>query len=565
MIKHVLVRSLLVMSVFLLSACTVTAPHDYATSKDAISQALRSSIASNRRSAQSSQSNIPSSINEALMPDVNVAVSASGQEVQKRFDISVDNVSAKDFFMGLVKDTKYNIVISPEVKGSISLHLKSVTIPEVLEAARDVYGYEFKVTSYGYRVMPRELTTRVFTVNYLDLVRKGKSLTSISSGEVTKSSIAGSNTSSSTSSRTQTSETRPSAEVASESETDLWKELKANLDAIIGTKDGRSVVINREAGIVIVHAYPDELREVAHYLDNVQNVMGRQVVIEAKVLEVQLNAKYQSGINWNVLGLQQIGNQNFSDNMKLSDTDFTKIFSLNIHSGTAFATMINLLNMQGKVNVLSSPHIATTNNEKAVIKVGKDEFFVTNVSNDTSTGSSSSVETQDVELTPFFSGIALDVTPEISQDGLVTLHIHPVISKVEEQTKTFTVGGQEQSLPLAKSTIRESDSIVKARNGQVIVIGGLMEDASSEETASTPGASHVPIIGDLLSSHSNEAEKFELVILLRPIVVGEKTWTKQLKKSARVVASLPSDFKYEATIDLKKKKSPYSLPAHYEK
>ena len=122
------------------------------------------------------------------------------------------------------------------------------------------------------------------------------------------------------------------------------------------------------------------------------------------------------------------------------------------------------------------------NNQKAIIKVGTDEFFVTDVSTTTIT-STATQSTPNIELTPFFSGIALDVTPQISEGGTIMLHIHPTVSQVRDQQKNISIGGAVQTLPLARSTVRETDFIVRAKNGQLVVIGGLMQDRNSEQDA----------------------------------------------------------------------------------
>jgi MSHA biogenesis protein MshL len=352
----------------------------------------------------------------------------------------------------------------------------------------------------------------------------------------------------------------PSGQVSTTTNGNFWKELAQNLSVIVGSKDGRSVIINQQAGVVVVRAYPDELRSVGSYLQDVQNNMNRQVVIEAQILEVALNAQFQSGINWKVLGWNQ-GRHDFGnlwpvnsitgvasqkpEAMEGIPDDFAGIFTLDVVGGGDFKTFIELLNMQGRVNVLSSPRIATTNNQKAVIKVGTDRFFVTNVSSDTTTGNTST-STQNIELTPFFSGIALDVTPQIDDQGDVTLHIHPVISKVTRDVQSFQVNDKQQVLPLAQSAIRESDSIVHARNGQIIVIGGLMQNESSSYEASTPGTENVKPLSWLFKSKNKSSSKFELVILLKPVVINPTyDWNKQLQDVAQKFKATQGEFHYK--------------------
>ena len=197
-----------------------------------------------------------------------------------------------------------------------------------------------------------------------------------------------------------------------------------------------------------------------------------------------------------------------------------------------FGALIRLLSTQGEVQVLSSPRISTLNNQKAVIKVGSDEFFVTDISSTTSSNASSTVTSPDITLTPFFSGIALDVTPQISEEGDVILHIHPSVSEVTDQNKNITVSGQSQQLPLALSTVRESDSVVRARSGQVVVIGGLMQNRSSNDDAAVPGVGDVPLFGELFKQKRDRNSRSELVILLKPLVVErDDTWTDYIRET----------------------------------
>ena len=184
------------------------------------------------------------------------------------------------------------------------------------------------------------------------------------------------------------------------------------------------------------------------------------------------------------------------------------------------------------------------NNQKAVIKVGSDEFFVTDVSSDTVTGTTTTTS-PDITLTPFFSGIALDVTPQINPQGRVTLHIHPTVSEVTDQTKDITVAGQTQSLPLAYSTVRESDSIVSALSGQVVVIGGLMKAQQQKRDAGLPFFSRLPAIGSLFRQTQSISRKSELVILLRPLVVETGTWEQELSASRQRFEHLGADLDTE--------------------
>ena len=534
MIKHKIFVFLLSMLLLLTSCSTYhsyTKPQPGNPAINDINTALARGLAEDAGIDMGGRGDLPKNINDALMPDLTVQSPNSVKLPEERFNISVNAVPANTFFAGLVKGTKYNMVVSPDVKGTITLNLKNVTITDTLKAVHDIYGYQYEIAPYGFHVFPAALETRVFIVNYLDINRTGKSHTTVSSGEVTdKVSNQLRTTGATTAATSQASKiTTPTSSIDTDTKSEFWKRLNLTLKSMIGNKEGHQIVVNPEAGIVIVRAYESELDEVAKYLDSMQAAMTRQVILDAKILEVELNDEYQAGIDWSAFGISQTGNQDFTTNDTLKT--FNNIFTVDAY-GYKFSTLIKLLSVQGNVQVLSSPRISTLNNQKAVIKVGQDEFFITNVSNTVNGIGTDSQNIQDVELTPFFSGISLDVTPEIDANGSVILHIHPIVSQVTDQEKTFTVSGQEQKLPLALSEVRESDNIVRAENGQMVVIAGLMENRTQEHTAQTPFIGKIPVIGSLFRRMHQESTKSELVILLRPIIVGNNEWTTQLRQEA---------------------------------
>lgn len=517
---------------------------------------------------------VPEDVANALLPTINLS-STKIPEVrgQDRFDISVNDVPAEQFFLSLVDGTPYNIVIHPEVSGNITLNLQNVGIPDVLEAVRDVYGYEFVSTPYGFQVLPGRLQARIYQINYLNVERSGGSRTMVSTGALTEGNstpsvrepgVAGTgNDGATTRFGTQITTRQP--------ETTFWAELQASIAAIVGQGEGRDVVVNPQSGVVVVRALPTELREVETFLRATQLIVQRQVILEAKIIEVRLDDLHQSGINWaglftpgddsitvgqvgggsvlvNESGVSGIaGNTgnldpaNYAPIAGAMTEAFGGVFTLALKLGD-FTAFIELLETQGDVQILSSPRVSTVNNQKAVIKVGTDEFFVTEIETQNVSTSSTTTLVPDITLTPFFSGIALDVTPQISEAGEVTLHVHPSISKVVDQQKTVVIGNLKQELPLAFSTVRETDSIVRARSGQVIVIGGLMQDLVNDVDAKTPGLGDVPLLGNLFKHKKYESQKSELVILLRPIIVGgDEEWQQEMQRSAENFRKLRRD------------------------
>jgi len=480
---------------------------------------------------------------------------------EERFDLNSEDTPAQAFFMALVDQTEHNIVVHPEVAGKISLMLQDVTVGEVLELVGEVYGYSVRRNVAGYIVLPATLQSRIFQIDYLNLQRSGVSRTRVSSGQVSdsrrssrrnNSAFVGGLANQASEDSSQDMQRISGSGIETNYEADFWAELQDTLEQMIGDADGHQVVVNSQTGVIVVRAMPDKLRSIGDYLEAIQDIAQRQVVLEAKIVEVTLSDGFRAGINWAAVAQNSSGDTYTFGQLApppgftgdpadlggapitlepgnpvtgfLSSTlggAFTMAFDIG-----DFNSFLELLEQQGDTRVLSSPRVSTLNNQKAVIKAGTDEFFVTDVSSNTITGTSSTTS-RDVELTPFFSGIALDVTPQISADGEVTLHIHPTVSEVTDQQKVLTVSGETDTLPLAFSEIRESDSIVKARSGQIIVIGGLMRNSISDETFGTPGLSRIPGVGNLFKSKRSVERKTELVILLKPIVIdSDDTWTK---------------------------------------
>jgi MSHA biogenesis protein MshL len=561
------IKTKLIVTAFLfLTGCTwCTQPAHYPTASDEIHQSMQTAMANNKALSNKNASRVPRSVSNALIPQVDSSSSFNTANAEHRFNISADKIPARTFFMGLVEGTSTNMIVNPNVTGDVTLHLKNVTVEEAMDAVRDMYGYEYKKTPYGYEVLAEELQSQMFNVNYLDIKRTGKSFTRLSTGQISEqlgvmgTGVVGNAViNQPVGAGGNNPNMQPSgSSVKTESEFNFWKSLNEELTTMIGTSKGHTVVVNPQAGIIIVRAYPSELHRVARFLDRMQSNMDRQVILEAKVLEVQLDNQFQAGIDWNLFGKGNgpfinpltgavvsgnggVSQRNFNTFDRTDLRDFQNIFTLNIKGD--FGVLIKMLQTQGNVQVLSSPRLSTVNNQKAVIKVGQDEFFVTGVSTNNFVTANATVPTQDVSLTPFFSGVTLDVTPQISNNGEIVLHIHPSVSTVKNQEKEIQLGTVSNpsgsgtspntlTLPLALSTIRESDNIVHARNGQIVVIGGLMQNTTMEQVAGVPVLSKLPFIGAMFRRTFQTSVKSELVILLRPIIANTRSFDADMQKS----------------------------------
>lgn len=554
--------ALLSLSVLMLSSCTPTdRSNERLAAEDAIDE-----VAAQQREQKANAKTVPPEVNKALLNNQFLAYGGAAKSNNERFDVSVSNVPAKAFFLGLVNGTGVNVVVHPEVTGTVTLDLKNVTVNDVLRVTRDIYGYEFKQDRGIYTIYSNAVRTEVFQINYLDVQRVGVSDTSVligrapSSNENSNSNYGGSggnttNESANLLSMIQSAEQQkaagnvelsPGSRVQTLNRTDFWSSLKETLTSIIGGEsENRSVIITPQAGMIVVKAMPHELNAVRDFLERSQLSVKRQVILEAKILEVRLSEGFEAGVNWNAISGQLVATKNIQDGFPINtDGSSALIGEFQPISGDQIGTtvagliqvtditqLLSLLETQGAVQVLSSPRVSTVNNQKAVIRVGSDEYFVTGISSDNTSTAASVTSTPNIELTPFFSGISLDVTPQIAENGEVILHIHPVVSNVQDQQKVFTVGDEEFALPLALRGIRESDSIVKAANGQVIVLGGLMTEYGDDQNGKRPWLGDIPVVNTLFKTKSKTNLKTELVILLRPIVVGDNTWDEEVNSA----------------------------------
>ena len=469
-----------------------------------------------------------------------------------RFNVSAVSADVAEVFQSLVADTPYSVLLHPDVSGKLTLQLKQVTLPETFSLIRQLYGYDIRQQGTVYHIYPAGLRTETIPVNYLMLQRQGFSSIAVNSGGVSQDNQNGQNGQNGRNNGNSQNNFSQNglgnsaqgqfgqqqfngSTIQSESKTDFWKDLETAIASLLGAKAERMVVVSPQAGLVTVRGMPDEIAAVKAFLGQSERHLQRQVVLEARIIEVTLNDEYQQGVEWSNL-ISRIRSTGFE--LSTSAGTFGNVISSSLGGVTSirfdnadFAGVINLLETQGNTQVLSSPRVTAMNNQKAVIKVGQDEYFVTNVSSDTTATVGGTVSSPSIDLQPFFSGIALDVTPQIDQSGSVILHVHPSVTETAEQNKTIRFSNDEIVLPLAQSNIRESDTIIRARSSEIVVIGGLMQTVTSDSESRTPVLGSIPLLGKLFTSVNKVEKKKELVILLKPTVVADGVWQQQLEQS----------------------------------
>ena len=520
----------------------------------------------------------PEAVEQALLSPLRMEMPAvRGQPIDPRFDLSVSNAPASQVFMSIVSGTRYSMLVHPLVTGAISVNLKDVTLQEALDSIRDLYGYDYKLEGTRILIQPAGLQTRIFQVNYLLGARQGTSDLRVQSGSVTDASAGGAPTGAPgvpggiVPPSGAASRGLESSRVTTRIQNDFWSDLRTSITTLVGTGEGRSVVISPQSGVVVVRALPADLRSVEQYLRASRISIERQVMLEAKIIDVQLNAGYQSGINWALLPNRRVAAGQVGSETSLATAGTMSSRGLTVDIGSSlttpgtgaagvgttaamlsgnpgaalfglalqiqnFSALMQFLETQGKVQVLSSPRVATLNNQKAVLKVGTDEFFVTNIQSATTiataTGTTTGTPVPTVTVQPFFSGIVLDVTPQIDENSQIILHIHPSVSQVSTDNKDISLGAAGNlRLPLAKSNVSETDTIVRVSDGNIVALGGLMKVDLEDSRGGLPGTGDNPV-GNFLRNANTQFVKKEMVILLKPTIIqGDRSWEDDLKQA----------------------------------
>jgi MSHA biogenesis protein MshL len=549
-----------------LSGCA--APGSKNTTAEAIKHEM---VAATRDSAKPIKTE---AISNALLPPLSMMIpKTDSKPLEPRFDLAVNNTPASQVFMAIVSGTRYNMLVPTEISGNISLSLKDVTVFEALEAIRELYGFEYKVDGTRIYIQPIALQTRLFQVSYLTAQRTGSSTLSVQSASDGAGSTGTTGTTGAAGSTGATGSTGTAGSAGGSRSSyvttttnakanNFWGELEESLKAIVGNEHGRTVVINSMSGVIVVRAMPDELKNVTAYLKASQISIERQVILEAKILEVQLNDSFQAGVNWAAFGsLKSSPSSNGSfgvltpgtslastgaltdgtltatagSSLSSASTAAGGLFGLAFQS-TNFAAMLDFLETQGSVHVLSSPRIATLNNQKAILKVGTDEYFITGITTTPATtfGTTTTPGTVTPNYSSMFSGIALDVTPSINEYNEIILHVHPSVSQITAQNVPMLASLGGGTIPMALTAISETDSVVHARDGQIVVIGGLMTQSTTNNQSGLPGLSTTA-----LGLTQKSTQKSELILLLKPTVVdSDRDWSDDIAHSRNRMNSM---------------------------
>jgi MSHA biogenesis protein MshL len=446
----------------------------------------------------------------------------------RRYTMVLAEAEAREVFLSLAKENDFNLVLSPEVAGTVTMDVKEATAPEIMREVCDLLGCRIEFLGKTVRVLPANRVTRIFSLDYLLTSRTG-------SGSLTASTSTSGSSSSSTSGSVSDSsssggESQSVNTVSTEEKFDFWSGIVEELQSMLSA-DGK-VVLNRATGTLVVTDFPGRVEQVGEYLATLESRSRIGVMIETSILEVDLDDTQQYGIDWaafpDLSSLSLSGSLAGGAAVSQTLASGTNAFQIGV-TGSKFDAFLDALSTQGQVNVLSAPKVSTLNNQKAIIRIGRQDVFFRATVTPASDTTSAFVTYSPDSIT---EGIIMSVTPQIGQDGRILLAIHPSITdKVGE-----AIAPDGNTAPIVD--VRETNTVVSVGNGDTVFIGGLMQERTQERIRSVPFLGDIPFLGSAFRHTDQQKKKTELVILITPrILRGEKPVETAAQEKDRVLGA----------------------------
>lgn len=453
------------------------------------------------------------------------------------YTIVVNEVPVKELLFSLARDTATNIDIHPGIEGVVTVSAIDQTLPEILARIENQAPIRHEFLGKTLLVMPDTPFLKTYRIDYVNMARTSSSEVSTSIKVSTASDVANIQ-----------GENASGTLVTNASSNRFWETLTGNIMAILGQEPAGettggpgsgSVIVNAETGLVTVLATARQHRDIRAFIDRVMNNARRQVLIESTIVEVELNDRYQAGIDWEAftngtgLRIRQAVTGGFSiategaSGLTLGYAD---------SGGSDLSLTVKLLRQFGNARVLSSPKIMTLNNQTALLKVVDNEVYFELELEEKENEEANTVDLtikSTVKTVPV--GLLMNVTPQIGHRDLVTLNVRPTITRIKEYREDpgvaiianrLTDSDISSQVPVVQ--IRETESVLEVKSRQIAVIGGLMQDRVEKDTDSVPWLGELPGVGGLFRFEHRTLIKTELVIFLRPTVIREASIDGQL-------------------------------------
>lgn len=483
----------------------------------------------------------------------------------KRISINVRASPLRDVLFVIAKDAGLNLILDKDVDPEIPITLivRNVTLQDALDSVISSTDYFYKIKRNMLKISATD--TKIFHLNIFPIhqtysTEVGGDILGGVTGQLTSGGgTGGGGGTTSTELKGNVSKTEKSDDSAYK----FWDSIESALSSILGvqtsttsqasapqqafsqvragqTQQARAApmvmpihenfVINRLTGTIMVTATKKNMQKVEQYLNTIKTVMSRQVLIEAKVIEVSLSDSLKYGIDWSFLR-ESYGTYNWSiggstqdfTNVIPSNSPFSDIrFSLTTTAIKDFSAIIKALSQFGDVRTLSNPRINIMNGQTSLLTVGRNFTFISKAeSNVTTAEGGTPIITYTVETSNLLSGLIIGIVPYIDEKGEISLTITPVISNlINIAERVYGSAGAQTVIQLPIVDLRELSTTVKVKDGDVVIIGGLIKKEESLSENKTPLLSDIPIIGNLFKAHDRTQSNTELVILLQPRIIS---------------------------------------------
>jgi len=443
---------------------------------------------------------------------------------QETYSVVVTDVPLDELLFTLARDSKINIDVHPGLSGQVTLNAIDQSLLQILDRIAAQVPIRYRFEDELLVIEPDQPYLRSYYIDYVNLTRSSNTSNSIS----TQIATTGGSAVDDSGGGSGGGDNNSSTSVQSASQNDFWTDLQASVAGMLGMdiedeSTDISVIVSSETGMLTVRATNTQHLLIQEYLDRMMSSAKRQVLIEATVVEVELNDNYQFGVDWSAINDNGTG-ISFAQNLLGTNLSSPPVFTIDYFSDNSWgniASTVKMLQEFGNVKVLSSPKIMAINNQTALLKVVENVVYFT-LEADTVLNDSQSQTTFTSTPHTVAVGFFMSVTPQVSREEAVILNVRPTISRVtgfvNDPNPALAVNDIESRIPQIQ--VREMESVLRVRSGQIAVLGGLIQDTVNLQDQGLPGLTELDVIGDAFTYRNNQLKKSELVIFLRPRVVA---------------------------------------------
>jgi len=445
--------------------------------------------------------------------------------IKQRITVQLIGAPVEQVLHTLARTAQLQLQLNEPLAGTVTLLAKDKPLDVLLKQIASQIPIFWELNQDVLQLWGNTAYTNSYPVDYLNMDRSTRSRVGLAT-QVGTINSSDQQSGSGVSNSSQTS-------LENSADHFFWDSLAKDLDSLLSQSSARkksSYSINRDAGLVTVHATRARHKELTQYLRKLNDNAQRQVLIEATVVEVALSENFQAGIDWQFLSAESSGlnaAQVLSGSPAVSADSVDRLTAPNgllslVQPGKlgTLSGTLNLLNRFGDVRILSKPRIIALNNQTSVLKVVDNRvYFTVNVERARSENKDEIITETEIHTVPV--GLVMNVTPHIDNSGEVMLNVRPTLSRilgfVDDPNPELATADVRNSVP--EIQVREMESMLRVKSGEMAIIGGLMQDVQNGDDRSLPGLAKLPVVGALFQQRSRVREQTELLIVLRPTVL----------------------------------------------